>query len=131
MPYLRATLVWVLLMLAEMVHAIIRNAVLMPFMGDFRARQVSVFTGALIIFGIAWLTVRWMRAPGRRAWLMIGLLWVMLTIAFEISLGRLVFHYDWSRILSDYNLLRGGLMPLGLLMMGLSPLLANRFRHQR
>ena len=35
---------------------------------------------------------------------------------------------SWQRIASDYNLLQGGLMPIGLLFLALSPLIAAKIR---
>jgi hypothetical protein len=57
----------------------------------------------------------------------IGVMSVVLTLAFEIGLGRLVGS-SWNRIASDYNLLQGGLMPIGLGVMAMSPWIALRFR---
>jgi hypothetical protein len=34
---------------------------LVPVMGDSPARQVSVMTGSLLIFGVAYLFIRWIR----------------------------------------------------------------------
>ena len=53
--------------------------------------------------------------------------WVILTLIFEVSLGRLL-HLSWERILSDYNLLKGGLMPIGLILTAFSPLAAAKVR---
>lgn len=49
----RAIGVWVLLILAEVLHGIARNLLLSPFVGDFRARQIGVFTGSFIILALA------------------------------------------------------------------------------
>jgi hypothetical protein len=38
-------------------------------------------------------------------------------------------HASWSRIASDYNLLRGGLLPIGLLVLTAAPLIAAKIRH--
>jgi hypothetical protein len=53
---------------------------------------------------------------------------VVLTIAFEMGLGRLVFDMDWARIASDYDLRLGGFMGLGLLCMLFTPWVAARWR---
>jgi hypothetical protein len=121
----RAALAWLLLIALETGHGILRTLLLAPRLGDFRARQVSVFTGLGIIFAVAWFTRRWRAAPSSRAELGAGALWVALTIAFEISLGRLQ-GYPWSRILEDYDLSRGGLLGLGMLGLFLAPWLARR-----
>ncbi|MCE2990092.1 MAG: hypothetical protein ACK5UX_06015 [Burkholderiales bacterium] len=142
----RALAVWLLIILAESIHGTLRTLLLVPLMGDFPARQVSVFTGAVIIFAVAWFTHRWMwrervspsvvipseRSDEESAFppnptYAIGTLWVALTITFEITLGR-ALGMPWSRILEDYNLLQGGLMPLGLVALWATPWLVARLR---
>jgi hypothetical protein len=126
----RAFVVWLLLITAEVIHGIIRTLVLTPVVGDFRARQLGVFTGSLLILLITAVTIRWIRASRPRTLLMIGCAWVVLTVAFEISLGRMA-GYSWERLGSDYNMLKGGLLPLGLVIMATSPLIAARLRGVR
>ena len=58
---------------------------------------------------------------------MIGSAWVVLTVAFEISLGRML-GYSWERLGPDYNMLEGGLLPIGFVIMATSPLSAGRLR---
>ena len=53
--------------------------------------------------------------------LLVGAAWVLLTISFEIVLGRMLMGLSWARIWSDYDVTRGGLMPLGLLVMLAAP----------
>lgn len=127
MPWLRALTVWLVIIAVESVHGTLRQLLLAPVLGDFRARQVSVLTGSLLIFLVAWLFVRWLGATSRRMLLGIGFFWVVLTVAFELALGRLL-GFEWSRLLEDYDLPNGGLMGLGLVAMFLTPLLAARLR---
>ncbi|MBL8490615.1 MAG: hypothetical protein JNM82_07545 [Rhodocyclaceae bacterium] len=124
----RAVAVWLLIVVAESIHGTLRVLFLQPLVGDFPARRMAVFTGMAIIFAIAWLFAPWVRAPGRRQWLGIGFLWVVLIVCFEVGLGRLVMHLSWDRILEDYDPGRGGLMLVGLAAMGLSPWVAARLR---
>ncbi len=126
-PWLRSLAVWVVIILAESVHGTLRQLLLVPVMGDLPARRVSVFSGALIIFGVTWLFIRWMRVGSRRRLLQVGALWVGLTVAFEILLGR-ALGYSWYRLLEDYDLTRGGLMGLGLIAMLFTPWVAARVR---
>ncbi|MCX7055542.1 MAG: hypothetical protein NTU56_15330 [Proteobacteria bacterium] len=128
MPWFRALLVWLVIIVAELVHGTLRTLYLAPAIGDFPARRVGVFIGTALIFLIALAFTRWIGAQTRQQLLGIGLLWVVLTVMFEFGLGRGVFHYDWSRMLSDYDLSRGGLMGFGLLAMFFIPVLAARVR---
>lgn len=81
-----------------------------------------------MILVIACLLSPWMRARTRRDQLVAGAVWVVFTVAFELALGRFVLGASWNRILEDYRIWEGGLMPLGLAAMGLSPWLAAQSR---
>ena len=117
-------------MLAEVIHGLARTAFLAPLVGDFRARQIAVVTGSVLILAITLLASRWMRLHTRRQLITVGLMWVALTVTFELVLGRLMLEYSWNRIASDYDLTNGGLLPLGLAAMALSPWLAERIRRK-
>ncbi len=58
---------------------------------------------------------------------MIGVGWMVLTLGFEVLLGR-ALGAGWDRILADYDLPHGGLMPLGLLWLAVAPWAAARLR---
>lgn len=126
--FLKVFSVWFIIMLAEVVHGALRMLFLAPWVGDFMARQLAVFTGSAIILAIAAWFIRWIGAVKTGTLLGVGLLWVGLTLLFEFVLGMLVLGYSWERMLSDYKLTEGGLMPIGLLAMALSPLIAAKVR---
>jgi hypothetical protein len=126
-PWWRATLTWMLIILAETLHGVLREIFIAPRLGDLKARQLGVLSGCVLIFLIAWLTARWMGARTQHAQLKVGALWILLTMAFEIALGRAA-GLGWDRILADYNPARGGFMILGMIFMFFAPLLAARLR---
>lgn len=123
----RAVAVWLLVIAAETIHGIVRTLVLAPRVGDFRARQIAVFTGAAIILGITLACIRWIRPPHVRAALAVGGLWLVLTVVFEVALGRAT-GASWARIVEDYDLRHGGLLLLGMAALFLAPLVAARLR---
>jgi hypothetical protein len=125
---LRALVVWLVIIAVETIHGILRTLLLVPMMGDFPARQISVFTGSLLIFGVTLFFINWIAAKTTLQLLIVGVLWVALTVIFEITLGRLVLDLSWDRITEDYNITRGGFLGFGLLFMAVSPLLATRLR---
>jgi hypothetical protein len=127
---LRAIAVWLVLMAAEIVHGIARTVFLAPIVGDFRARQIAVFTGSCLILLVATPFIGWLRPATARVATSVGLVWLVLTLIFEIAFGRYVVHASWSRIASDYNLLRGGLLPIGLLVLTAAPLVAAKIRQR-
>jgi hypothetical protein len=125
---LRPLAVWLAFILAESVLGALRSLISAPQL-ELIARQAGVVVGALLILGLSWINLRWMRIrTARRAWA-VGAFWVALTLAFEIGLGRAV-GLGWDRILADYDLAHGGLMGLGLAAMALSPWAALALRRR-
>lgn len=124
----RAIAAWLVLIVAESIHGALRELWLRPNVGDLRARQVALLTGSVIVLGIAYAFLPWLRATSRRARWLVGALWMGLTLAFELSLGRLVLGYSWDRLLEDYDPMRGGFLSLGMLVLLLSPHIAAKAR---
>ena len=89
MPVLRSLGVWAVIMLAEVVHGTARVMFLQPYVGDFRARQIAVFTGSAMIIAIAVGLIRWIRATSTAQLFAVGFMWLVLTLAFELFLGRM------------------------------------------
>jgi hypothetical protein len=134
MRWTRVLLAWLAIVLAESIHGALRQAFLVPRIGDLPARQWGVLTGSLIILAIALATVRWIGAQTFADRLRVGAVWTALIVCFEIGLGR-ALGMSWDRILSDYDFTRGGFMGFGLLFLFFSPVLADfilaRFTRQR
>lgn len=125
---LRGFVVWLVIIVAESLHGTARELWLKPLVGDFRARQIAFFSGMALILIVALLFVRWLRTESKQQLLHVGLLWAVLTLLFEFSLGLFVLGYSWQRMWEDYNLLRGGLMGLGLVWLIFVPQLAAKLR---
>ena len=125
---LRAAAVWLLLMAAEVVHGTVRTLWVAPHVGDFRARQVAVASGSALVLLIATATARWLAAGRPATQIAIGLSWVGLTLLFELGIGRFVAGYSWERLAEDYDVLNGGILPFGLAVMAVAPLIGARLR---
>jgi len=126
--FLRGIAVWALIALVESIHGTLRVLLLQPQVGELRSRQIGFATGSLLILAIAAIAVKWLGARNRRDLVLVGLLWLVLMLSFELLLGRFAAGYPWDRIAADYDPRRGGLMAFGLLLVAAAPLLAARFR---
>ncbi|TWU44159.1 hypothetical protein Q31b_16950 [Novipirellula aureliae] len=123
--------IWLALIVAEIIHGILRAITLVPLFGEFRSNQIGVFTGSAIILVIAYFSIRWIGAESRLERLVVGAIWLLLTVTFELCFGRFVVGLSWERLAADYNLLQGGLMPIGLLVLFFSPMVAAKLREIR
>ncbi len=131
----KSVLVWLLMVLVETVHGVLRQLFLVPLIGDLPARQLGVLTGSALIILIALLTARWLALRTLSQQLLVGTLWLLLMLAFEIGLG-LALGYPVEHLLADYRPSQGGYMALGLFCLWLSPVLAatvvnRQHRHAR
>jgi len=116
----RVVSVWLTLVVVESLHGAIRRLVLEPHLGDLLARQVSVLTGSVLIIIVFWFTLRRIGPRSDRRWWEMGLLWLAMTLAFEIGLGRVVGS-SWDRIASDFDPRRGGFLAFGMLVILVAP----------
>ncbi len=123
----RGLFVWIIIMAVETIHGIARTMLVEPVIGSLRARQVSVFSGSILILGMTFVFVRWLKGMRVSDYVLVGIVWVLLTVGFEVGIGRLVMGLSWDRIGSDFNVMTGGLMPLGLLVMLFAPLAMAKF----
>lgn len=115
----KALLVWILLVVVAVLNGGARNAFLAPRFGELGGHVIG--TGILcgVIFFVAWLTIPWLGPRAVHQALLIGTVWMFLTVAFEFLAGHYLFGNSWTRLLADYNLLRGRvwiLVPLASLL---------------
>lgn len=109
-------------------NGMFRESVLAKMVSELRTHQLSCLTGILFFFGYTWLlSLQWPLESTRRA-LTIGLVWLLLTVAFELCFGHYMAHHSWRRLFQDYNVLAGRLWVLVLLVVALLPLIVFKMR---
>ena len=126
--WLRALGLWFLLMAAETLQGLWCVKVLTVWLPGTKLCDFGVFTGSLIILLIAFVCLDWIPARDAPTLLLVGSTWAVLTIAYELLLGRLAFDRSWNEIAADFDLFHGSLLPLGLIALLFAPLLAARLR---
>ena len=122
--FARALGIWCVLLVIASINGALREVVLIPRTGDVVGRVISTILLSAFIVILTWLTIGWIR-PGtaNQAWL-VGIVWVLLTLAFEFLAGHYLFGAPWSRLLADYNLLEGRIWVLVLVATAAAPTLA-------
>ena len=124
----RTLLVWVLLVGLAILNGLAREGFLAPRLGVAAGHVVSsIVIGGLIVL-TAWLTIRWIASgTARRAW-GVGILWAVLTVAFEFLAGHYAFGHPWPELLADYDLLQGRVWLLVVATTLVAPAWACRVR---
>jgi hypothetical protein len=111
---------WLILLVVMFTNGIVRVRVLQPRLGEDTARQVATVTGIALVLALSFLFVRRLDSPTSRELLQIGILWLVLTVAFEFGMG-IVSGASWQTMLADYDLRRGRLWPIALVVILLAP----------
>ncbi len=120
----RALTTWLIMMGMEILHGTTRITYLEPLLGEFRSRQIAVFTGSIIILTLVTILTPWLQIPYHLQ-LVVGLFWVFLTVIFEVTLG-VAFGRSLEDIYSDFDVFHGGLLPIGLTFLLLSPFIGAK-----
>lgn len=125
---LKALLLWMAILVCAVLNGTLREKALIPAIGAFGAQIASGILLCICIVLVALLAAPWFGPlPAPQYWL-IGWFWLLLTLLFEFSFGRLIQHKDWAQLLRAYTFEGGNLWPLVLATTLLSPRLAAWLR---
>jgi hypothetical protein len=124
--YSRAILVWGALLVLAFANGALREIALVPSMGDTPAHALSSVTLSAAIVVLSWVTIGWMHPQSASDAWRIGALWLACTLAFELLAGHYLFGNPWSRLLADFNVLRGRIWILVLLTTVAAPFITAR-----
>jgi len=124
----RSLLTWCLLLALAVVNGAIREAWIVPRAGTVAGHALSTSTLCAFILWLSWTTIGWLRPLSTHDAWTIGGMWVGLTVAFEFLAGHYLFGHPWSRLLEDYNILRGRIWVLVLATTAVAPWVAARAR---
>ena len=125
---LHYTVSWIGMVIVAIMNGVIRDAVYRKSLSDLTAHQISTFT-LIVLSGLyLWLLgLAWKITSPSEA-LAIGLIWLALTVAFEFLFGHYVMKHPWTRLLHDYNLLKGRIWILVLIWITIAPYVFYKFR---
>jgi hypothetical protein len=122
----RYLLAWFPMILIAVANGALREAWLVPRLGEHAARQVStLLLVALLAIYVGIVTRTWPILSAARA-IAVGALWLALTLVFEFALGRFVSGLSWEQLFAEYNLAAGRLWALVPLWVAAAPYLFFR-----
>ncbi|MGB2845851.1 MAG: hypothetical protein WBC02_13440 [Candidatus Aminicenantaceae bacterium] len=110
------------------INGVIRQLGYGKLVGELLAHQISTATG-IILFGIyVWLLrLKWRIDSAEQA-IIIGFIWLGLTIVFEFIFGHYVMKHPWSKLFHDYNILEGRMWILILIWITIAPYVFFKLR---
>jgi hypothetical protein len=123
---IRALIVWLGILGSAFANGALREAALVPLVGDLAARAISPVMLAIAILIATWLVIGWIRPVSTADGWAIGSLWLGLTLGFEFLVGHHIFGDPWIQLWAEYDVLRGRLWILVPVTTLLAPVVAAK-----
>ena len=121
-------LAWFPMVAIAIANGVLRQAWYGKHLGELQAHQISTLTG-VVLFGLyIWFIVRVWRPESATQAIAVGLLWLAMTVAFELLFGHYVAGHSWGRLLHDFNLFAGRVWLIVLVWVTVAPYLFFRLR---
>ena len=117
---------WGLLVICAILNGPFRQFVLIPRIGQNSGHGVSCIMLSAVILLISYLFFH-LTSVGYSVsdlWF-VGLIWLCLTIVFEFGFGHFVMKKSWGKLLEDYNMLKGRVWVVVLIVTLTAPYLTG------
>ncbi len=125
---IKAAGIWLVIVLAAILNGTLREKILVPMIGSSMALPLSGISLAVLVFFVSLTFVPFIAASETKAYVIIGLFWLFLTLLFEFIFGHFVAGKSWQDIAQVFNVKKGDLFLLVLVVTAISPWLAAKIR---
>lgn len=126
---LKVALVWFGISILAVVNGMLRQFVLAPHLGIGISLPLSGLILAFLILLVTYLTSAFLGVHTTSTYLLIGTQWVVMTLAFEFLFGHYVVGKSWPELLQGFNILKGDLFSLVVLVTFWAPYLVGKIRN--
>ena len=117
----RYVILWFGLVLLAILNGLTRDKVYRRYLGDLTAHQASTASFILLMSIYVWIFSNiWPLESSGQA-LLIGGIWLVITIIFEFIFGHYARKKPWQELFADYNISKGRVWVLVLLWTLLAP----------
>lgn len=126
---LTSVITWFLFIPIAIANGIVRERLYKSIVGDLTGHQISTVSASALFILLTYLMLG-SKVPdlSNEKLLLIGLMWVIMTIIFEFGFGHYVDGASWEKLLTDYNIFKGHVWGVFLLVVLLSPIIVKWIR---
>lgn len=123
----KALAIWLAILALAVANGVLREAVLIPWLGGTPGLILSGSLLAVAILAITFLALPWLDFERPSQAVGVGVGWLVLTLVFESAFGRLQGK-SWSSIVEAYTFTDGNVWPVVLMVTAAAPWMAVRTR---
>ena len=121
--------VWFIFVIIAILNGALRNAFITPRVGEQAGHVIStIIFICIILIGTYLFTSKIKIDYTKTDLLLVGVFWVILTVLFEFGFSHYIIGHPWSKLLADYNILKGRVWSLVLLTEFIAPLLFGSWK---
>lgn len=124
----KAVAIWCLMVLVAIINGLLRDEILTPLLSSNISLPVSGITLSILILLLTYASIAFIGVTRAAACFMVGLLWLVLTLIFEYAFGHYVAGKSWFEINQVFDLTKGDLFIVVLIVFALSPWLTARLK---
>jgi hypothetical protein len=119
---------WLGIAILAILNGVTRQKLYGQHMHELSAHQLSTLIGLIIFSLYIWILTGVYRIESSHQALVIGGIWLIMTILFEFVFGHYVVGHPWGRLFHDYNLVKGRIWLLVLIWTAIAPYIFYRIR---
>jgi hypothetical protein len=119
---------WLGMVVLGIFNGAIREKFYGAIMRELSAHQLSTFIGMILFGAYIWILTGIFRIESPKQAIVIGCMWLIMTITFEFVFGHFVMGHPWEKLFHDYNLIQGRVWILVLIWTTIAPYMFYRIR---
>jgi len=125
---LKGIVVWLVMVGAAIANGFFRDEILTPFLGSGLSLPVSGIMLSVMVFTITLLLIPYLGRQKPHLYWFLGLFWTLLTLTFEVVMGHFIEGQPWNEIVQVFNVWKGNLFLLVLVVLVMSPFACAKIR---
>ena len=119
---------WIGMVFLAIINGTIREKTYGKYISDLAGHQLSTLIGIIVLGAYFWILTGLFRIESSKQAILIGSIWLFMTLLFEFGFGYYVMGHPWRRLLNDYNILKGRIWSLMLIWTFFGPYIFYRLR---
>lgn len=118
---------FILIAFIETLNGIFRIKVLNKSFTKKLSKFISFILGSILIFLINLFYIPILGISSQEEAFFIGFTWALLMILYDVFVGKFMFKISWENIADDFDILKGNLLSLGIILIVFMPIFVFKY----
>lgn len=123
----KSLVIWLLVIPCAILNGGFRDLILTPILGEY-ALPASGIMLSIIIFILCLIGIPRMERGNSSTYKIMGIVWIILTIAFEFIFGNLIMNKSIPELIKAYDITTGNLWLIVVILTGVYPFIIAKIK---